>query len=68
AARGQGYGTALLAAGAKYAREAGFVRRVCGYVKRTNQASLRCFEKAGFVRREDSQVNGMGCAAFEWPE
>jgi RimJ/RimL family protein N-acetyltransferase len=65
--RGKGYGTAILAAGARHVRATGFASRIWGCVKLTNPASLQCFEKAGFARREDSVVNGVRCAVFEWP-
>jgi len=66
AARGSGYGTALLEAGARHVLENGYAAKVKGCVKCSNAASLRCFEKAGFVRQNDSRVNGILCAVFEW--
>lgn len=64
--RGRGWGTALLRASVPRAcRELG-LSRVFGYARRTNQASIRTFRRAGFHEVRAMVRQGAACLEFEW--
>ena len=57
--RGKGYGTELIRRGTKYflSKNSGTLR-VDAFIKETNKPSVRAFEKAGYVHREELVRNG----------
>jgi RimJ/RimL family protein N-acetyltransferase len=65
AARGAGRGTAAVKAACDIAAGAG-VTRVVAHVKPDNPASLRAFEKAGFIRTGDVAAHGHQAERLMW--
>lgn len=67
--RGQGLGAGLLAAAVATGRRdpALAVERFIARVRIENQASIRLFERAGFVLRETGTCQGAPCLIFELP-
>jgi L-amino acid N-acyltransferase YncA len=64
AARGQRLGSALLEAGCCRAAETGFAHAFDAYIRPKNSASIRCFERAGFMRVGDALVKGQRAVKF----
>lgn len=62
--RGRGYGVALIEQGVAAFLAARPVRVVHAYIKETNQASVRAFEKAGFERHGVELVQGERAAHY----
>lgn len=56
--RAKGYGSAAVRAGAELLLSAGRVQRIVALVKCWNTASVRTFERAGFVRNGTKKVAG----------
>jgi len=66
AQRGRGLGAIVIEAGvARYAERTG-CRRIRALIKPENQRSLRAFQRAGFVRVGETQVQGASALLLAW--
>lgn len=63
--RGQGYGQEALRLACARLYEAAGVTRFLAYIKPDNPASIRAFEKAGFVYRGSEQLKGQTAVCME---
>jgi len=62
--RGRGYGTALITQGTERCLRTQDADRVDAYIKKTNEASIRAFKKAGYRLREEGTVEGESSYRF----
>jgi UDP-2,4-diacetamido-2,4,6-trideoxy-beta-L-altropyranose hydrolase len=64
AARGRGYGGEALRLGCADLRRLAGVTRIIAHVQRSNTASIRAFEKAGFVQKGLARIRGHDAVRF----
>lgn len=64
--RGRGYGAEALCLVCRRFREVRDISEVVGYIKPDNTASIRAFEKAGFVSHGRTQVRGHEAIRMFW--